>query len=179
MRRLAQHNCAPDSKESLRLAVALEIHEAVPDSRLLVGLTLGEADDEIRTDIIGLVDGRKLAVVVSYGPVNGEYSTILADLRRIRVVDPEFLGLAIIVANGSGMREGMSDCRLEWHRFQVTDNPEWSRLSYSFAWVNDVSLPTELNLRCLPSHEAETPQPAGSLARALTIGPEEEDEFWS
>jgi hypothetical protein len=134
MRAVVLRNSPPVSRDGLRLAVAFEIRQMVNDSRLLVGLQLGEADDAMEIDIIGLVGSQPIAVEVCLVQAEtDEPAKDLEGLKRICAVTPDLLGLALAVrpqgkaTNGSGP--------WQWRNCAAGGSSSWTGFEYAFAWV--------------------------------------------
>jgi hypothetical protein len=140
MGRLVQKNPAPINKDGLRIAVAVEVREAVRDSRLLLGLSLPGNGTPTELDVLGLVQDQKLAIHLVYGALpEGHISGELAHLERICALDPELIGLALFVASEPPL--GSTDTRplLEWHRCESSDDSPWTRLQYAYLWTGVLS----------------------------------------
>ena len=139
---LARRKTARITKESVSLEVAFEIREIVPDSKLLVGVPLGQGDDTIEIDILGLVNGRKLAVRISNGEGSREDCLrALADIRQLCAVDPDLAGLALAIVPGRGMPEDIGDPWPAWRSLPTAAGDGGVDVKYAYAWASPDPLP--------------------------------------
>jgi hypothetical protein len=144
MQTLILRNSAPASHGSLRLAMAFEIHEAVPDSKLFIGLSLGRAEHNMKVDILGLVGPHRLAVNVGLGGLEADaWQGNLEQLERLCSAAPDLVGLALVVSKPLNGRD--RDQRLVWRECASLASSPWAGLEYGFTWIDHASdqwLPT-------------------------------------
>jgi len=135
---LVLNNSAPISHNSLRLAMALEIREAVPDSRMFIGLNLRKGEEPIEMDILGLVGGQQLAVKVCVPQSESDdWSKDLEELESVCSAVPDLVGLALIISRPCWAKNG--NRRLAWRSCATKDSSPWRELEYAFTWIDNGS----------------------------------------
>ncbi|HLA80602.1 MAG TPA: hypothetical protein VJP78_03080 [Thermoleophilia bacterium] len=138
MEGLVLRNSAPISPNSLRLAMALEIREAVPDSRMFIGLNLRSGEEPIEMDILGLVGGQQLAVKVCVPQSESDdWSKDLEELESVCSAVPDLVGLALIVSRTCWTKNG--NRRLAWRSCAARDSSPWREWEYAFTWIDNGS----------------------------------------
>lgn len=136
MEALARRKTTRITKESLPLEVAFEIREVVPDSKLLVGVPLDQGEGKIEIDILGLLNGRKLAVRISNGGGNREdCGKALADVQELCAVEPDLAGLALAIVPGQEMPEDIGDPWPAWRSLTTAGGKGGVDVKYAYAWA--------------------------------------------